>query len=78
MFANFMVIFRSMEADGKPQANGKCHSNGTATNGTIASDDVPTTPTTRTRSLDSAKIASWEPSPEEKELIKLTWSDDFR
>ncbi|CAD5207519.1 unnamed protein product [Bursaphelenchus okinawaensis] len=32
---------------------------------------------TRTRSMDSDKIVEWEPSPEEKEIIKQTWSDDF-
>jgi hypothetical protein len=67
-----------MDADGKPQTNGKCHSNGTATNGTLSSGDVHTPTQTRTRSLDSDKVAHWEPSPEEKELIKLTWSDDFK
>ncbi|KAI6183319.1 GLOBIN domain-containing protein [Aphelenchoides bicaudatus] len=69
----------SMDADGKPQANGKCHANGsTVTNGTHSGDNAPNTPTQkRTRSLDSAEICDWEPTPTEKEIIKLTWSDDF-
>jgi hypothetical protein len=69
-----------MDADQK--TNGKCangvHANGHAQH-VHAEEEPPPTPTqTRTRSLDSAKIATWEPDPEEKELIKLTWSDDFR
>ncbi|CAD5210817.1 unnamed protein product [Bursaphelenchus xylophilus] len=35
------------------------------------------TGTTRTRSMDSDKIVAWEPSPDEKDIIKQTWSDDF-
>ncbi|KAI6170855.1 GLOBIN domain-containing protein [Aphelenchoides bicaudatus] len=31
----------------------------------------------RTRSIDANGIIEWEPDYEEKELIKLTWSDDF-
>lgn len=65
-----------MDVDQK--ANGKC--NGVQSNGSAqhAQTSPPSTPTqTRTRSMDSAKIVNWEPNPEEKELIKLTWSDDF-
>ncbi|KAH7695607.1 Protein GLB-18 b, partial [Aphelenchoides avenae] len=37
----------------------------------------PQTESHRSRSLDSTQIITWEPSAEEKELIKRTWSDDF-
>ncbi|KAI6224539.1 GLOBIN domain-containing protein [Aphelenchoides fujianensis] len=32
---------------------------------------------TRQRSLDAVEILTWDPDPTEKELIKMTWTDDF-
>lgn len=72
-----IYYFRSMDTSQKADANGKC--NETQANGHAQQETIPSTPTqTRTRSLDSAKIASWEPDASEKELIKLTWSDEFK
>jgi hypothetical protein len=32
----------------------------------------------RARSINSTQILNWEPETNEKDLIRLTWSDDFK
>lgn len=63
-----------MESDDR--AGNMCEANGIANQ--YQFETAPNSTQARARSLNSDEIALWDPTQEEKELIKLTWSDDFR